>query len=303
MKNNIMEKKINIEEILKNCPKGMELDCIMYDSVQFNSILEGSTYPIKIQTPDGQISLDKYGCCYNHKHAKCIIFPKGKTTWDGFQRPFKDGDIIATKRGEIAIFKRIHPLFENEYIDFYFGVAANGLLILKNTVYQNWGKISEIHLATEEEKQKLFDVIKVNGYKWNPETKTLKKLIEPKFKVGDVIKSKCSQIKYTVTDIIRDNVYIIRNSNDKFGYHISFKEENNYELVPNKFDITTLKPFESRVLVRDASCYNWEPDIFGRYSDGYITLGGAKWNQCIPYEGNEHLLGTTNDCDEFYKNW
>lgn len=24
---------------------------------------------------------------------------------------------------------------------------------------------------------------------------------------------------------------------------------------------------------------------------------------CIPYEGNEHLLGTKEDCDEFYKNW
>lgn len=30
--------------------------------------------------------------------------------------------------------------------------------------------------ATEEEKQKLFDAIKVNGYKWNAETKTLEKI-------------------------------------------------------------------------------------------------------------------------------
>lgn len=25
------------------------------------------------------------------------------------------------------------------------------------------------------------------------------------------------------------------------------------------------------------------------------------WDECIPYEGNEHLLGTTNNCDECYK--
>lgn len=31
--------------------------------------------------------------------------------------------------------------------------------------------------------------------------------------------------------------------------------------------------------------------------------GGEYFQQCIPYEGNEHLLGTTNDCDKFYKNW
>ena len=82
---------------------------------------------------------------------------------------------------------------------------------------------------------------------------------------------------------------------------LSISNQDNWELAPNKFDITTLKPFESRVLVRDANCYKWEADIFGKYSDGCITLGGAKWEQCIPYEHNEHLLGTTNDCDDFYK--
>ena len=35
--------------------------------------------------------------------------------------------------------------------------------------------------ATEEEKQKLFKAIKDNGYKWNAETKTLEKLVKPKF--------------------------------------------------------------------------------------------------------------------------
>ena len=36
-------------------------------------------------------------------------------------------------------------------------------------------------LATEEEKQRLFDAIKERGYKWNAETKMLGKLIKPKF--------------------------------------------------------------------------------------------------------------------------
>ena len=33
----------------------------------------------------------------------------------------------------------------------------------------------------EKEKQKLFQTIKDNGYKWNAKTKTLEKLIKPKF--------------------------------------------------------------------------------------------------------------------------
>lgn len=30
-----MENKINIAELLEDCPKGMELDCIIYDNVEF----------------------------------------------------------------------------------------------------------------------------------------------------------------------------------------------------------------------------------------------------------------------------
>ena len=32
-------------------------------------------------------------------------------------------------------------------------------------------------------------------------------------------------------------------------------------------------------------------------------MGYNKYKQCIPYEGNEHLLGTTDDCDDYYKTW
>ena len=35
----------------------------------------------------------------------------------------------------------------------------------------------------------------------------------------------------------------------------------------------------------------------------YGVVGGICWAQCIPYEGNEHLLGKTDDCDEYYKTW
>lgn len=26
-------------------------------------------------------------------------------------------------------------------------------------------------------------------------------------------------------------------------------------------------------------------------------------SQCIHYEGNQHLLGTTDECDNYYKTW
>lgn len=56
-------------------------------------------------------------------------------------------------------------------------------------------------------------------------------------------------------------------------------------------------PFETRVLVRDADNSLWLPAVYGcrdkRSSFPFIAVGGLRWAQCIPYEGNEHLLGTS----------
>jgi hypothetical protein len=57
------------------------------------------------------------------------------------------------------------------------------------------------------------------------------------------------------------------------------------------------KPFD-KVLVRDFGEDNWDIDFFqeivGEDIDyKYICLSN-EWNLCIPYEGNEYLLGTSN---------
>lgn len=60
-----------------------------------------------------------------------------------------------------------------------------------------------------------------------------------------------------------------------------------------------LKPFD-KVLVRDGDLDVWNCNIFNRiYEDGeyqciYQCIDYEYWKQCIPYVGNEHLLGTTN---------
>jgi hypothetical protein len=56
------------------------------------------------------------------------------------------------------------------------------------------------------------------------------------------------------------------------------------------------KPFD-RVLVRDANDRKWHIDFFeGYYNTGTLyknTCLSSPYRYCIPYEGNEHLLGTT----------
>lgn len=70
-----------------------------------------------------------------------------------------------------------------------------------------------------------------------------------------------------------------------------------------KFDVNTLQPFD-KVLLRTNERSIWEPDFFG-YKDGNwimcVTTGNV---ECIPYnEETKHLVGTKEDCPEFYKWW
>lgn len=56
------------------------------------------------------------------------------------------------------------------------------------------------------------------------------------------------------------------------------------------------KPFD-KVLVRDRDDLPWMPEFFSRYTGLSICKYKCMVNvyiQCIPYEGNEYLLGTTN---------
>ena len=300
---------INVAELLKDCPKGMELDCTMYDNCTLGSVLDGLAYPIRIETPDGLVLLNEYGCYSRNKHAKCVIFPKGKTTWEGFVPPceFKDGDILTNEIGSICIYKG--PMYYNQNLaDFYCGYRiSDHAFILKKFKDKHFGDINKLRRVSEIEKQYFFQILLDNGYKWNPETKTLEKLSKPRFKIGDKIKLKnsSSNIISTVTKINDDGSICV---ND-YTWVIKYELQDKYELVPNKFDIAAFVPFESRVLVRDCNLHEWEGEIFIRYTNksfnncNFTTPGGRRWKQCIPYEGNEHLLGTTNDCNEYYKTW
>lgn len=295
-----MENKINIAEILKDCPKGMELDCALYDGVEFMEVDEESdTIILRVRNKFIR-RLNKYGQDDDHIFSKCLIFPKGKTTWEGFVPPckFKDGDVLVHTQNQRSVMSIYHKRSTEFRIKTHCilwdkdeGLSVNMTICCY---------LDKVRLATEEEKQKLFQAIKDNGYKWNAETKTLEKLIKPKFKVGDKIRHKINMCKGDIITEIKDTNYIL---NDKT--HMPFIFQDDYELVPNKFDITTLKPFD-KVLVRDNNEQKWTVDLFSFYDKDLVythACVGHYVNQCIPYEDNEHLLGTTDDCDEFYKTW
>lgn len=306
--------KINIAELLKDCPKGMELDYALFEDTIFIGVEEDKNYPILIKLKDGsQKRLTKYGGHSNAGYAKCVIFPKGKTTWEGFVPPLpsyqiKNGDVIVDKYGAVAIYKRIHSSYEGSYVDFHCGITSKSrsLFIKDSDSLQHCGEIDSIRLASEEEKQELFQAIKDNGYKWNAETKTFEKLIKPIFKKGDKVRVKKGFPEPRIARIIEDvcDTFYTLVSVGK----IDFTDQNNWELVPNKFDIATLKPFD-KVLCRHNKDNKWKATLFSHLDEDFhshcykfVTVSGS-YPYMIPYEGNHHLLGTTNDCDDFYKTW
>lgn len=351
-------KKINVAELLKDCPTGMELDSTMFEKVTLVKVHMNRQFPIEIAINGIRSKyLTEEGCFHDRTllpEAKCVIFPKGKNTWEGFTPPyeFKNGDVIV-KNNFIAIISHIEPSGIIWYHCWY------------NTKYEDCkiktdfgiGRINdgdEIHFATKEEKEKLFKVIEDNGYKWNEKINTFEKLIKPIFKKGDKVRVKNGVSEPRIIDEVCDRFYtlipigsihfidqynweLVPNKiepkfkvgdkitngkasitigyiDDEYYYEIGrdvahrlfIKDQDEWNLVPDKFDISTLKPFDSRVLVRDDGYSIWQPCTWGLYDKEhrfpYVTTG-CRYKQCIPYEGNEYLLGKTEDCKDFYKNW
>lgn len=156
---------------------------------------------------------------------------------------FKDGDIVALvvrKCTHIAIFQSR----QEAYIGFHAVLCQNDELLLEEPFREDVGDI-ELRLATDSEKQQLFDALAKEGKRWDSEKKQIVNL-KPKVE---------------------------------------------------------LKPFDN-VLVRHQKTEEWRANIFSHtdktdeYLD-YVCVNG-RWEFCIPYEGNESLLGTTKDVEVSY---
>ncbi len=151
---------------------------------------------------------------------------------------FKDGDIVALvvrKCTHIAIFQSR----QEAYIGFHAVLCQNDELLLEEPFREDVGDI-ELRLATDSEKQQLFDALAKDGKAWDAEKK---------------------------------------------------------QIVDLKPKVDELKPFD-KVLVRDDKEDQWSANIFSyQVRDMFHCLGEGYWRYCIPYEGNEHLLGTTKDVE------
>lgn len=189
-----MNKKLDLIEILKDCPKGTEFYSRCLGVVKFESINDALKCIIVKNQRETVYYKENGVYYYADENAEIDLFPsKDQRDWSKWHIPFKDGDIVYLDFGyyyKITIFKRQY----REFLYYHASLMDNNILSVKtgNSDIICTSYLKEIRFATEEEKQRLFDAIESNGYKWNFEAKTLEKLIEPRtfekfyIRIGDI---------------------------------------------------------------------------------------------------------------------
>lgn len=309
---------MNIANLLKYCPKGTKLYSTVFGEVTFDRIDMDEKYPILVYKIDGaHTSFDEEGRYVKYYNSECVLFPsQDQRDWKKFRLPVKRGDIMMDKDGKCPF------IASGDTIDtlpkFICGITFSGNLKFDNNCY--W--IDTFYIpASEEAKKELFDKMAEAGYKWNTDTLELEK-IEPKFKEGDVVVDRngdiilvskannsriiSNAVLYTDGSFtIYDDAITYFNSDIRLAsitkrnkfYSTLTKNGYKYDKEQNILIKQEFKPFD-RVLVRDKDTDTWEADIYLGYNeeDNYYHYKCTRMNYqfCIPYEGNEYILGTTN---------
>ena len=330
-----METDINIVEILKDKPQGTKLYSSACGKCKLEEV-DDKSFKISFYNSKfgfmngGEGHLDKNGKLYDD--GECVVFPsKEMRDWSKFA--WKKGDVLVNKDGDVhIIFERFVDGTYCSFVGKYYLWKENNDTEqfyekerLLTSDFQKAGKDAvQTYISTIEERL---------GGKLNRETLEIEKP-HPEFKDGDIVAlvvRKCTHIAIFQS---RQEAYIgfhaVLCQNDELLLEEPFREDvgdielrlatdsekqqlfdalakegkrwdsEKKQIVDLKPKFDELKPFDN-VLVRHQKTEEWRANIFSHtdktdeYRD-YVCVNG-RWEFCIPYEGNESLLGTTKDVE------
>ena len=200
---------VNISEILKNAPKGLNLFSPIYGEVKFHHIsLDGEE--IHVTKTNGVTDyFHKDGRFYNDSDdAECMLFPsKEHKTWDKWQNvlyPKSIGSVICGKNQLPFILGKDRRFYsDGSGATYYEIIKIYGEKCLEGT-----------HYASVEERKNFFDRLSEKGNKWDGE-KVVKNEDKPKFNIGDWIIKKKSFDKFSNGSNITQIKYIEENNGEK----------------------------------------------------------------------------------------
>lgn len=314
-----MEKEINIAEILKNKSQGVKLYSRICGAVELKEVLDvrkKKSIVVKELNSSNQHRFWHDGNFF--RAGECVLQPsKEMADWSKFA--WKKGDVLISDSGFVCIFKEWASDDYTKFNGCYFDGMPNAETAKYSKLDNNtaYGYIREIE-------RKLGGIL-------NLDTLEIEKA-QPEFKDGDIV---CiSGMGYLAYGIVKsiDNsskkleYYVLNDmSTLKFEDWLSFEDKHIQPITETQqiilFDAlekegkawdsekkqvvdlkpkVELKPFDN-VLVRHLKTEEWRANIFSHtdktdeYLD-YVCVNG-RWEFCIPYKGNEHMLGTTKDVE------
>lgn len=332
-----MENKINIAEILKDKPQGTKLYDWLYNiDVELDTISTTDTETVVWCTNETDNNTtchrgySEFGTVRGCTDGLQILLPS-KEMRDWGQFAWKKGDVLVNKDGDVHI---IFDGFEDDTYKNFHGknyLWEEGGSIVNFEEDENYMQTSDFNKANKEDAQEYIHKIeKELGGKLNRETLEIEKA-QPEFKNGDIVtimprigdkliylfKAEDNE-KYYGHAFLDGNIAIVNEDSycqKEFSTARPSTEEEKQQLfealakegkawdadkkaiVGLKPKVDELKPFD-KVLVRDSKSDNWRANLLGYIDkDEYYHCVYANWVYCIPYIGNESLLGTTKDVE------
>ena len=310
-----MEAKINVAEILKDKPQGTKLYSPICGECKLSYVESVKSEP--------QISIesDAFGVFYfwddgkAYNEGECLLFPSSEMRdWSKFA--WKKGDVLVNSRGLKILFDR---WANDNYTSFY----AKTINLVEDGFLD-----TNLHtLASEKEAKSFIKCIEEKlGGKLNCETLEVEKA-QLEFKDGDIVHDVHGYNTYIIKEFSNKHIKIYAGLSKQYGaishkigissiFHLRLATEEEKQqlfsalekegkawdaekkmIVNLKPKVDELKPF-GKVLVRNDKEDQWSANIFSyQVGDMYYCLGECYWRYCIPYIGNESLLGTTKDVE------
>lgn len=330
-----MTEKINIAEILKDKPKGTKLYSSIFGKVTYVAICLENIKVLCPELYE-RCERYFYNDGRFHSVGEPVLFPsKEMRDWSKFA--WKKGDILVNKDANVhIIFDGFEDdTYKNFRGQYYLWEEEGSIVSFEED--ENYMQTSDFNKANKEDAQEYIHKIeKELGGKLNMETLEIEKP-QPEFKDGDIVFMKGIELFANCIFILKGEYkdgderafyYAFYNADDKFAVaeygntkvHYSLRSATDSE-KQQLFDALAkkgktwdaekkqivdlkpkveLKPFD-KVLVRHQKTEEWSANIFSHtdktdeYLD-YVCVNG-RWEFCIPYIGNESLLGTTKDVE------
>lgn len=314
-----METKINVAKILKDKPKGTKLYSSACGKCELKAAddksFKVSFYSSKFGFMNGgEGTFDKNGNLYDD--GECVVFPsKEMRDWSKFA--WKRGDVLISDCGFVCIFKEWASDDYTRFNGCYFDGMPNAETakyskLDNNTAYgyireienRCGGKLNLETLKIEKSEFKDGDIIKMTWDKYSA--------IAIFWEYSNFGKGFDSHVFFNInTKIIEYNIHghtlqdmILRLATEEEKQQLFdtlAKEGKAWDAEKKKIMYlkpkVELRPFD-KVLVRDSKSDNWRANLFGYIDkDEYYHCVYANWVYCIPYAGNESLLGTTKDVE------